>query len=62
MAQVVSDTRATTVATTASVGLTVLLYLGNTATGESIALQGAKGSASADAKPTKAVLAALGVG
>ena len=54
--------RATTVATTASVGLTVLLYLGNTATGESIALQGAKGSASADAKPTKAVLAALGVG
>jgi hypothetical protein len=53
--------RATTVATTASVGLTVLLYLGNTATGESIALQGAKGSASADGKPTKAVLAALGV-
>ena len=53
--------RATTVATTASVGLTVLLYLGNTATGESIALQGAKGSASADAKPTKAVLATLGV-
>jgi hypothetical protein len=53
--------RSTTVATTTSVGLTVLLYLGNTATGESIALQGTKGSASADGKPTKAVLAALGV-
>jgi hypothetical protein len=53
--------RSTTLATKDSVGLTTLLYLGNTATGESIALQCSASPVTADGKPTKAVLAALGV-
>ncbi len=54
--------RSSTLATKESAGLTTLLYLGNTATGESIALQGSANRASADGKPTKDVLEELGIG
>ena len=53
--------RASTVVTKESSGLTTLLYLGNTETGESIALQGSANRATADGKPTKAVLEELGI-
>ena len=53
--------RASTVVTKESSGLTTLLYLGNTETGESIALQGSANRATADGKPTKAVLKELGI-
>jgi hypothetical protein len=54
--------RASTVATKEMSGLTTLLYLGNTDTGESIALQCAANGASADGKSGKAVLAEIGLG
>lgn len=53
--------RATTLAKRTSQGYRASLYLANTVTGESIALQAGTNPATADAKPTKALLAVLGV-
>jgi len=54
--------RSSTVATKESSGLTKLVYLGNTETGESIALQCTTSPASADGKSSQAVLDLLGIG